>query len=135
MKYISLIEAVTGIGLLHIIFIFLGTLAYVLDKFLEQYNKALLENKKISFKEFMMEPPTYVGALLTLILAFMASIFLIYEIGTDKPMLTAGLSGATAYGGYALIRQRMKSAEYKQQYRRNNSTGLDDGPNEDAKPE
>lgn len=127
MKYIELMEALTGIGLLHSLCIFFGTLAYILDKFLEQYNKGLSEGKKVSFKEFASEPPTYIGAILTIILAYMSSIFLVYEV-PDKPLFTAGLSGGLAFGGYAFLRQRMKSYNYKQQYKSQNSTGLEDGP-------
>ena len=131
MKYILFLEALTGVGLLHILFILLGTLAYVLDKFLEQYNKGLTEGKKLSFKEFLMEPPTWVGAVLTIILSFISSVVFIVEIGTERPLLTAVLSGATAFGGYAFIRQRIKSYGYKQQFKSQNSTGLEDGPNDE----
>lgn len=126
MKTFEFIQATSGLTPLHVIFLFLGAFAYIMDKYLEQYNKFKLEGKTLFFAEFIKDPNTYVSGLLTMILSFMATVGIVYEI-PDHDVLTAVSSGGMSYSGYAFLRQRMKSMDYSKQFKQQQQDGPDNG--------
>jgi hypothetical protein len=124
MKTFEIIQAASGLTPLHVICLLLGVIAYILDKYLEQFNKFKADGKYLAFKDFFKDPNTYVSGILTIILSFLATVGVIYEIPDHNTMTAVG-GGVLSYGGYAFLRQRMKSSLYLKQSKMLNNEGPD----------
>jgi predicted membrane protein len=122
------IIALMGMSVQHLLFIFMGALAYILSKFLEQKQKSKVnkgENLRF-WNDYFFEAETIISFVLTVILSIFITAAVVHEF-PDVPMLTSVLGGTGAYAGASELRKWINK------YRYSKVPSMSDEPKEEEK--
>lgn len=113
MKALELVALTSGLTIQHLLFILLGAIGYLLQKYLEQNAKAKSETGKplVFWKEYMVSNETVISFCLTVILSVFVTAGVAYEL-PDHPTLTAIIGGTGAYAGASMLRKQVNTYRY-----------------------
>lgn len=127
MKTIELVAVMSGLTVQHLLFILMGAIGYVLQKYLEQNAKMKSETgASLPFwKGYMNSNETLISFFITIILSIFVTAGVAYEL-PDHPMLTAIIGGTGAYAGASMLRKQVNTYRYNK---------TPDIAKEDKKPE
>jgi len=112
-----LLESILGLSLRHFIFILMGAITYILDKYNEQNLKNKLATKGVSLNfwgEYMFTAETMTSFIVTIVLSIFATGIAVDQL-PERPMITAVGAGIAAYGGAAILRTQMKKYQYSKE--------------------
>lgn len=112
-----LLESILGLTFQHFIFILLGALAFIVDKYQEQNMKNKLATKGIAlnfWREYMFTAETMISFFITIVLSIFATGIAIEQM-PDRPFMTAVGGGIAAFGGAAILRTQMKKYQYSKE--------------------
>lgn len=112
---IDLLKTFIGVTLISWICIILGSGAYMLDKYYEQYLKAKAKGTTLKFFNYLFSPESWIPLLLSIIIVYFLALGAGEYIGIVKstnPNVMAALWGLFAYVGYSHLRKRILGNKY-----------------------
>lgn len=126
MKTLEVVALISGLTVQHLLFIFLGAIGYLLQKYLEQNAKSKAETGKplVFWKEYMVSNETVISFCITIILSVFVTAGVAYEL-PDHPTMTAIIGGTGAYAGASMLRKQVNTYRYNK---------LPESVKEDKKP-
>jgi len=112
-----------GVIYLTWICIILGSVIYMLDKFLEQSKKNKAASTHYNFGIYILSPETWIPLFISIILIYFFALGAGEYIGVMKqadPRVASAMWGLFSYVGYSHLRKRVLGIKYAKEDKENN---------------